>query len=124
MNRAKRRQAVRRAAEDRQAARRIRNLQIAEALQRQADPEPQTPLPIHRAEDMILAYPGMTLDQATTLLGEADQAAEGDPAETLGVFLREERDPFTRALIRGQRLKVARLAEGPYQVTVTDEAGE
>jgi hypothetical protein len=42
-------------------------------------PEPRTSVPIHGAEDMILQYPGMTLETARTLLGEADQAARQGP---------------------------------------------
>ena len=61
---------------------------------------------------MILRYPGMTLETARTLLGEADQAAAGDQAETLGVFVREDRDPIMRTVVYGQRCKVTRLADG------------
>lgn len=83
----------------------------------------QDPAPIRDATDMVLRYPGMMLAQAVTLLAEADQAHARDPAETLGVFIREERDPVTRALIYGQRLKITRQDGGSYRVTVTDEAG-
>jgi hypothetical protein len=84
----------------------------------------QKPEPIRTPQEMTGRYPGMTLEQAMTLLAEADQAHAGDQAETLGVFIKEERDPFTRALIRGQRCKVTRQADGTYQVTVTDEVAE
>ena len=40
------------------------------------------------------------------------------------MFTKEERDPFTRALITGQRCKVIRQADSTYQVTVTDEVAE
>ena len=81
------------------------------------------PEPIRTPQDMILRYTGMLLGQAMTLLAEADQAHAGDQAETLGVFIREERDPFTRALISGQRCRVVRQDGGTYRVTVTDEVG-
>ena len=65
----------------------------------------------------------LVTDEAVTLLAEADQALAGNHAETLGVFVREERDPFTRALITSQRCRVARQDDGSYRVTVTDQVG-
>lgn len=63
----------------------------------------------------------MDRETAQRLVDEADDGYAPGAPDTLGVFLREERDPFTGALISGQRWKVIRQDDGSYLVTVTDE---
>ena len=83
----------------------------------------QDPEPIRTPQDMILAYPGMTLEQAIKLLAEADLDYQAGAPQTLGVFIGETRDVITRTLERRERLTVTRQDDGSYLVTVTDEVG-
>lgn len=78
--------------------------------------------PVSGAADLMSRYPGMTREQAQTLLTEADLYYQAGAPETLGVFLREVRDVLTRALESAQRCRVIRQDDDTYEVTV--EAGE
>jgi hypothetical protein len=60
------------------------------------DREP-VPQPILNPRDLASRYPDVLQDTALTLLAEAGLVAAGDQAETLGVFLKEKRDPVTGA---------------------------
>jgi hypothetical protein len=61
------------------------------------------------------------LDQATAqrLVAEADEGYAPGSADTLGRFVMEVRNPFTRALESGAAYKITRQDDGTYLVTET-----